>query len=79
VPGRPEHLSSLSDNRLDLQRECHSKTPVWLEECSPKASKHFKGFGSGFTEFHTIIDADTLLNLPSIADKTKYDFKKALL
>jgi hypothetical protein len=61
-----------------LKRECHSKTAARLKECSPKASrsisrvsvadlpsfltKHFKSFGSGFTELHAKLDADTLLD-----------------
>jgi hypothetical protein len=40
------------------------KTAVWLKECSPKSlMKHFKGFGSGFTELHTKLDAETLLDI----------------
>jgi hypothetical protein len=30
-----------------------------LKECSPKASKHFKGFSSRFTELHAKLDADS--------------------
>jgi hypothetical protein len=30
------------------------------------------GFGSGFTELHAKLDADTLLNFASMADKTKH-------
>jgi hypothetical protein len=29
---------------------------------SKSLTKHFKGFGSGFTELHANLDADTLLN-----------------
>jgi hypothetical protein len=37
---------------------------------SKSITKHFKGFGSGFTEFHAKLDADTLLG-----DKTKHEVK----
>jgi hypothetical protein len=46
-----------------------------LSKCD---KKHFKGFGSGFTEFRAKLDADTLLCFPSIADKTKHVLEKAL-
>jgi hypothetical protein len=42
-------------------------------------TKHFKDFSSGFTELRAKLDADTLLNLPSIADKTKHEVEKALI
>jgi hypothetical protein len=45
-----------------MKRECHSKTAVWLQEFLQKPDKHFKGFSRGFTEFHTKLDADTLLD-----------------
>jgi hypothetical protein len=38
VLGSPEHLSSSTDTQLALKCECHSKTGVWLKECSLKAS-----------------------------------------
>jgi hypothetical protein len=41
--------------------------------------KHFKGFGSGFTEFHAKFDAHKLLDLPSLADKTKKEVEKSLV
>jgi hypothetical protein len=45
----------------------------------PKSlEKHFKGFGSGFTKIHAKLDADTLLDF-AIADKIKYEVKKALV
>jgi hypothetical protein len=40
--------------------------------------KHLKGFGSGFTKLQAKFDADTLLILPSIADKTKHESENAL-
>jgi hypothetical protein len=42
-------------------------------------TKHFKGFGGGFTELHAKLDADTLLDFASIADKTKHELVKALV
>jgi hypothetical protein len=41
--------------------------------------KHFKGLGSRFTELRTKLDADTLLDLASISDKTKHEVEKALM
>jgi hypothetical protein len=38
VLGRPEYSSSSTDTQSDLKREFHSKTAVWLKECSPEAS-----------------------------------------
>jgi hypothetical protein len=35
VLSRPERLSSSADTQLALKRECHSKTSIWLKECSP--------------------------------------------
>jgi hypothetical protein len=40
---------------------------------------HFKGFGSGFTVLHAKFMQTGCLILPSIADKTKYEVKKALM
>jgi hypothetical protein len=39
--------------------------------------KHFKGFGSGFTELHAELDADTLSILRSIEGKTKHEVERA--
>jgi hypothetical protein len=56
----PWTLSSWADTWLALKRECHSKTSVRLKECSLKASRSvLKVFGSGFTELHAKLDADT--------------------
>jgi hypothetical protein len=46
---------------------------------SKSLTKHFRGFGSGFTELHAKLHADTLLNLLSIADKPKHEVEKALV
>jgi hypothetical protein len=39
VPGCPERLSFSTDTRPALKLQYHSKTAVWLKECSPKASQ----------------------------------------
>jgi hypothetical protein len=41
-----------------------------LKNVLQKPQKHFKGFGSRFTELHTKLDADTLLDF-AIHYKTK--------
>jgi hypothetical protein len=46
---------------------------------SKSLSMHFKGFGSGSTKLHGKLDVDTLLDLPSIADKMKHEVEKALV
>jgi hypothetical protein len=46
---------------------------------SKSLTKHFKGFGSRVTEPDAKLDADTLLELPSIAGKTKHEVEKALV
>jgi hypothetical protein len=46
---------------------------------SKSLTKHFKGFGSGFTDFHTKLDADKMLMFPSIPDKTEHKVEKALV
>jgi hypothetical protein len=53
---RHERSSSSTDTRPALKRECHSKTAGRI------LRKHFKGFGSGFTEPHAKLDADALLD-----------------
>jgi hypothetical protein len=44
---------------------------------SKSITKHFKGFGSGFTELHTKLDADTVPDF-AISYKTKHEAEKAL-
>jgi hypothetical protein len=46
---------------------------------SKSLMQHFKGFVGGFTELHAKLDADTLLDLSSIADETKHEVEKALV
>jgi hypothetical protein len=65
VLGLPQR-SSPTDTRSASEHECHSETTVWFKECSSESfAKHFKGFGNGFTELHTKLDADTLLDFDS--------------
>jgi hypothetical protein len=61
VLGRPERSSSSTDAQRASKHECHSKAAAQLKECSHH-TKHFKGFSSRFTELHTKLDADILLN-----------------
>jgi hypothetical protein len=59
----PEHSSSSTDTQPALKLECHSKTTVWLKECSLNAlMKNFSGFGNRLTKLHTKLVADKLLN-----------------
>jgi hypothetical protein len=46
---------------------------------SKSLKKHFKRFGCRFTELHAKLVADTLLDLVSIAGKTKHEVEKALV
>jgi hypothetical protein len=70
--GRPERLSSSTDTRPALKRECHSKTTVRLKEYSQKASRSIsrvsvadlQSFTQNLMQTHCSI-------LPSIADKTR--------
>jgi hypothetical protein len=62
VLGHPERLSSSTDTRQALKRECHSKTTIQLKEMFPKASRSISGFGSGFTELHAKLYAHMLLD-----------------
>jgi hypothetical protein len=62
VLGRPEYLSFSTDTQPALKHECHSESYVWLKECSQNLTKHFKGFGSRFTELPAKLGADTLLD-----------------
>jgi hypothetical protein len=41
--------------------------------------KNFKGFGSGFAELHTKLDAARCSILPSIANKTKLEVERELV
>jgi hypothetical protein len=79
VLGDPELLSSSTDTRPALKRECHSKTTVQLEECSPKASQTISSVSVVdlpiFTQY--LIQARSIL--PSITDKTKHKVEKALV
>jgi hypothetical protein len=46
---------------------------------SKSLMKHFKGFGSGFTELHAKLDADTSLSFAIDRRKTKHEVEKALV
>jgi hypothetical protein len=39
VLGYAERSSSSTDTQPALKHECHSKTAVWVKECSSKASR----------------------------------------
>jgi hypothetical protein len=79
VLGGPERWSSYTDTQPALKRECHSKTTVWLKECSPKASQSISrvlvadllSFTQNLMQTHCLI-------LPSIADRMKHEVEKAL-
>jgi hypothetical protein len=43
VLGRSKRSSSSTGTRPASKRECHSKTAVWLKECSPKSHEAFQG------------------------------------
>jgi hypothetical protein len=76
---RPEHLSHSNDTQPALKCEFHSKTAIWLKECSPKASqsilrvsvKDLPSFMQNLMNTHCSI-------LPSITDKMKHEVEKAL-
>jgi hypothetical protein len=50
-----------------------------LKNVLKKPLKAFQGFGSGSTKLHPKLVADTLLDLPSIADKMKHKVRKAFV
>jgi hypothetical protein len=80
VLGHPECSSSSTDTRLALKHVCHSKTAVQLKEMFSKSlTKHFKGFGSGFTKLQANLMQIRCSILPSIADKTKHEVEKELV
>jgi hypothetical protein len=80
VLGCPESLSSSTDTRPALKHECHSKTTVWLEECSPNALQSISwvsivdmlSYTQNFMQTHCLI-------LPSITDKMKHEVEKTLV
>jgi hypothetical protein len=76
VIGRPERSSSSTNTRPALKRECHSKTAVWLKECSPKPSQSISRVSLADLLSFTF---QTRSILPSIADKTKHEVEKALV
>jgi hypothetical protein len=72
--------SSSADACPALKCECHSKTVIWLQQCSVKASQsisrvsvaNLPTFTQGLMQIHCSI-------LPSIADLTKHEVRKALV
>jgi hypothetical protein len=78
--GHPEGSSSSTYTRSALKRECHSKTAAWLKECSPKASQSISSASvADLLSFMQSLMQTSCSILPSIADKMKHDFKKALV
>jgi hypothetical protein len=80
VLGHPERLSSSADSQPALKCECHSKTTVWLKECSPKASRSIsRVLVVDLLSFMQNLMQTRCSILPSFADKTKHKFEKALV
>jgi hypothetical protein len=80
VLGHPEHSSSSTDTRPTLKHECHSKTAVWLKQCSPKASQSISGVSvADLLSFTQTLMQTHYLILRSIADKTKHEVEKVLV
>jgi hypothetical protein len=57
-----------------------------IKNCCPASrmfikilTKHFKGFGTGFTELHAKFDADTLLDFAIHRRQNKQEGEKALV
>jgi hypothetical protein len=46
---------------------------------SKTVTNHFKGFGSGFTELHAKLDADTLLDFAIHHRQKEHKVEKALV
>jgi hypothetical protein len=77
--GCPEHLSSWTDTRPALKRVCHSKTPVQLKECSPKASRSISRVSvADLLSFTQNLMQTSYSNLPSIEIKWNTKSKKHL-
>jgi hypothetical protein len=80
VLGCPECSSSSADTQPALKYECHSKTAVWLKECSPKASQ---SISVGLVVDLLIFTQNLMLThcsiLPSITAKWKYQVEKAFI
>jgi hypothetical protein len=78
VLGCPETLSSSTDTQLAMERECHSKTTVRLEECSTEASWSISRVSvAGLLSFTQNLMQTRCSILPSIAEKMKHEVKKA--
>jgi hypothetical protein len=78
--GHPEHSSTSNDTQPALKHECHSKTAVQLKECSPNASLSISRVSVvQLPSFMQNLMQTLYLILPSIADKTKHEVKRALV
>jgi hypothetical protein len=76
--GCPERSSSSTDTQQALKHECHSKTAVRLNECSPKASQSISRVSvADLPRFTQNLMQTRCLILPSITDKRKYEAEKA--
>jgi hypothetical protein len=70
----------LTDTRPALKHECHSKTAVWLKECSLKASWSISRVSAtNLPSYAQNLMQARCSILPYIADKTKHEVEKALL
>jgi hypothetical protein len=57
----PKRSSPSTDTQLASKHECQSKTAIQPKKMFSKIlTKHFKAFGSEFTELHEKLDAGTL-------------------
>jgi hypothetical protein len=74
------NVRHLTDTRLVLKRECHSKTAVQLKECSPKALKSISMISvADLPNFKQNLMQTCCSILPSIAAKGNYEVEKALM
>jgi hypothetical protein len=73
-------MSSSADTQPVLKHECHSKTAVWLKECSPKASQSIsRVLIADLQSFTQNLMLTSFSILPSIAAEEKHEVKKALV
>jgi hypothetical protein len=80
VLGRPELSSSSTDTRLALKHECHSKTTVWLKQCSPQTPQSASWVSVADLPSFTQNLMQTCYSIfPSIANKTKHEAENALV
>jgi hypothetical protein len=80
VLGRPDRSSSSTDTQPALKRDYHSKTTVWLKECSPKASQSISRISvADLPSFTQNLMQVRYSILPCTTDKMKHDVKKLLV